>query len=469
AMPAPAPTEPSAVMNGGRDHPDASAGIAGSNVLLINASKHDAFGPNYGFKTLTRKLKSSWKIVSLKDEVTESRLSEARIFLVALPNEKFSVSEFDAMKAYLAKGGSILVLMGEGGESRFDTNVNFFLEELGISVNSDCVVRTAYYKYFHPKECYVPNGVLNRAISEAAGKALPPMIAGIGGNGDSSSVHKSSLHFVYPYGATLNVAKPAVAVLSTGSVAFPLNRPVCAFANAAAAAASAAPASSSRAAGSGGGGKVAVFGAAAAFSDEYIDKEDNFKLLEVLLQYLSSDSLQLNAIDAEEPEVADYQHAPDIEALSEELKACLQESDDVPKDVLSLYDSSLYVMDTSLVPKAIAAYDKLRVKHEQLSLIQPQFETPLPPLQPAVFPPSFRELPAPALELFDLDEQFSTEKVRLAQITNKCTDEDLEYYVRQCGEILGVTNKLPADKRDAKAILAHVLAQVAEFKKINQD
>ena len=35
--------------------------------------------------------------------------------------------------------------------------------------------------------------------------------------------------FVYPYGATLNVAKPAVAVLSTGSVSFPLNRPVCAF------------------------------------------------------------------------------------------------------------------------------------------------------------------------------------------------------------------------------------------------
>lgn len=456
-------------MNGNRGDAEAANGPTGSNVLLINATKHDAFGPNYGFKTLTRKLKSSWKIVSLKDEVTEARLNEARIFLVALPNEKFSVSEFDAMKAYLAKGGSILVLMGEGGESRYDTNVNFFLEELGISVNSDCVVRTAYYKYFHPKECYVPNGVLNRAISEAAGKSILPMISALSGGGsggETGSAHKSALHFVYPYGATLNVAKPAVAVLSTGSVAFPLNRPVCAFAVSPSASSSTAPATATT---SGGGGKVAVFGAAAAFSDEYIDKEDNFKVLEVLLQYLSTDSLRLNAIDAEEPEVADYQHAPDIEALSEELKACLQESDDVPKDVLSLYDSSLYVMDTSLVPKAIAAYDKLRVKHEQLSLIQPQFETPLPPLQPAVFPPSFRELPAPALELFDLDEQFSTEKVRLAQITNKCTDEDLEYYVRQCGEILGVTNKLPVDKRDAKAILAHVLAQVAEFKKINQE
>jgi len=38
-----------------------------------------------------------------------------------------------------------------------------------------------------------------------------------------------ALTFVYPFGATLNVAKPAVAVLSSGSVSYPLHRPVCAF------------------------------------------------------------------------------------------------------------------------------------------------------------------------------------------------------------------------------------------------
>lgn len=66
------------------------------------------------------------------------------------------------------------------------------------------------------------------------------------------------------------------------------------------------------------------------------------------------------------------------------------------------------------------SYNSLKVKHEALTLITPQFETPLPPLQPAVFPPTFKELKAPALDLFDLDEEFSTEKVRLAQLTNKC-------------------------------------------------
>jgi len=37
-----------------------------------------------------------------------------------------------------------------------------------------------------------------------------------------------------------------------------------------------------------------------------------------------------------------------------------------------------------------------------------------------VFPPSFRELPPPKLDLFDLDEHFTSEKARLAQLTNKC-------------------------------------------------
>lgn len=71
---------------------------------------------------------------------------------------------------------------------------------------------------------------------------------------------------------------------------------------------------------------------------------------------------------------------------------------------------------------SLRAYDQLHLKHETLSLITPQFETPLPSLQPAIFPPSFHELLPPALDLFDLDEHFSSEKVRIAQLTNKCKE-----------------------------------------------
>ena len=43
------------------------------------------------------------------------------------------------MKKYLEGGGSIFVMLGEGGEKRFGTNINFLLEEYGIMVNNDAV------------------------------------------------------------------------------------------------------------------------------------------------------------------------------------------------------------------------------------------------------------------------------------------------------------------------------------------
>ena len=63
----------------------------------------------------------------------------------------------------------------------------------------------------------------------------------------------------------------------------------------------------------------------------------------------------------------------------------------------------------------------------------------MPGLQAAVFPPTLKDLPPPSLDLYDLDEQFASERVRMAQLTNKCNDDSAEYYIRECGDILGVT------------------------------
>ena len=80
-----------------------------------------------------------------------------------------------------------------------------------------------------------------------------------------------------------------------------------------------------------------------------------------------------------------------------------------------------------------------------------------------------RELPNPKLELFDLDEAFSSEKSRLAQITNKCSDADLDYFVREAADIMGLTQQLPVQAHDAKHIMEYVLTHIVEFKKLNQD
>lgn len=130
--------------------------------------------------------------------------------------------------------------------------------------------------------------------------------------------------------------------------------------------------------------------------------------------------------------------------------------------------NELFNIDTDIIPDAVKAYSKLNVPHEPLQLIAPQFATPLPPLEPAVFPPTFRELEPPSLDLFDLDDTFSSERVRLAQLTNKCNDNDLEYFIRECGEILGVSAQLSQDKPDGKHILEHVFKAVVNFKMLEQ-
>ncbi|PNF19238.1 Intraflagellar transport protein 52-like protein [Cryptotermes secundus] len=276
---------------------------------------------------------------------------------------------------------------------------------------------------------------------------------------------KRALRFVYPYGATLNVAQPAVAVLSTGSVAFPLNRPVCALYT------------HTKTTSGSPGGKLAVLGSVHMFADKYIDKEDNDKVRDVLFRFLTTSDIILNQIDADDPEISDYIMVPDTARLAEKPRVCLQEtSDEIPTDYPKLFNQRLFSINTGCVPAAIQAYHELNVKHEPLRLITPQFETPLPPLQAAVFPPSFRELPPPSLELFDLDEAFSSERARLAQLTNKClsggdsgNDEaDLEYFIRECGRELGVSvgNPVTGLELDARQVLHNVSLHIAEFKKI---
>ena len=91
----------------------------------------------------------------------------------------------------------------------------------------------------------------------------------------------------------------------------------------------------------------------------------------------------------------------------------------------------------------------------------------MPKLAPATFPPTMREPNAPALDQFDLDEHFAKENIRLSQLTNKCSngEEDLEYYIAESGEILGVTKDLPFGERSAKHILFYIFKQIADFKK----
>lgn len=88
-----------------------------------------------------------------------------------------------------------------------------------------------------------------------------------------------------------------------------------------------------------------------------------------------------------------------------------------------------------------------------------------------VFPPSFQELPPPALELFDLDEAFSSDLLKLSQLTNKymatkdlSNDKELDHYIREFGSIIRINN---SDTPTAKEVLNFVFQKICSYKAIH--
>jgi intraflagellar transport protein 52 len=435
---------------------------AADKEILMDMSKKEQGNPQNNYKKFHRKLKTDFKVSVNKENITLERLRAANLVVFAGPREMFSSDEFTAIKEYLGGGGSLLILLGEGGEGKHNTNVNYLLEEYGISFNPDAVVRTVYHKYHHPKEALITHGVLCadlvRAATGQVKKAnkensdhLKLNITKEDASADNLEKDNGGLEFVFPYGATLSVQKPALPILSSGPISYPLNRPVGAVYDRK------------------GAGRICVLGSVRMLDDDFIDNEKNKQLVDTLLRWLLfSTDCELSYPYGEEPELSDYHHIPHTQGLAMNLRSCLQENEPLPRDFTQLFDDSLFKFDTDLIPEGVKLYKQLGVKHEPLTLIPPQFETPMPALQPAVFPPCLREPPPPSLDLFDLDEQFASERVRLAQLTNKCTDDDLDFFIRQAGEILGVTQKL-GERRSAKHILEYIFKELVGYKKMNQD
>lgn len=109
-----------------------------------------------------------------------------------------------------------------------------------------------------------------------------------------------------------------------------------------------------------------------------------------------------------------------------------------------------------------------------------------PSVPPQVFPPSFRDLPPPSLELFDLDDAFRSERSHLAQLANKCTPAggsaaadtaaDLVYFVREAGRVVGIRPEplqaaagVSSVEMEAKQILYMLCLHINEYKKLGQN
>ena len=140
------------------------------------------------------------------------------------------------------------------------------------------------------------------------------------------------VNFVYPRGCTLNVeSSKATALLSSGYISYPLNRPVVACAK---------TKMSDR---TGASGKILVIGSASIFADDWLLKEENSKLQEAIFGWLldgktynknmeETDESDINSKEAALGDLASwqttlvnekYEYLPDTE-FSRAVRSCLQ-------------------------------------------------------------------------------------------------------------------------------------------------
>ena len=233
-----------------------------------------------------------------------------------------------------------------------------------MNLNNDSIVRTTYHRFPHPKEAILPTNdkiLLNQELVSIC-SAMPEL--------------------VYPYGCTLNLEQPAKPLILSGNMCFPANRPIAAVFEQMPK------------------GKIAVVGSSHIFHDAYIDQNGlaNGILAESIFSWLLNENL--NLYSDEYHEYAEYHQIPDTIATMRP-KGILQGGDNssTAKDLMDSAttrgsgkgDNELFRIDTEYLPKAFEVIERLEVKKEPLSLIPPNFETPLPPLQPAVFPAIFSE------------------------------------------------------------------------------
>lgn len=348
-----------------------------------------------------------------------------------------------------------MVMLGENGENVFDTNINFLLEEFGMNINSDSVVRQHYYKYFHPKEAILNGCVVCENMSNELLKVIK--------KGNQSLLdEKFDIEIVYPFGATINVINPSNVLITTSTIAYPFNRPVCGYyANEK-------------------GGQILAIGSGHMFTDKYIVNEHNMNVWDYFITLLVEKTISFKAKDFNDVEIHDYTTIPDIIYLADQPKTCLVESFDcdIPADFKKLFDMQLYSINNDRLHEVVGMYEKLGIEYENLKIIKPAFELPLPPIQLAVFPPIFSDLPPPPVELFDLDEAFSSEKSQITQLTNKCfqhseskgfrsiDQKELEYFIRECGRILSITHD---DNSPAKEVLHTISIKIANYKKLDKE
>eukprot|EP00956_Cyclotella_meneghiniana_P016736 scaffold26687_cov51-Cyclotella_meneghiniana.AAC.1 len=391
-------------------------------MIVFSTGKNESHNAKANFCLLARKLRVCAKIKH-KNEVTSNALDGCQLLVIGNAQKSFAEEELQVLQTYINGGGSVAIFASGGGES---SNLNELLKDYGIRIDDSTVVRSVYHhKYHHPKHAFIANGIVQPEIGY---EKHTPLVVDLQTQSsfkrpqDDITEPSTSLSFVYPNGSTLIVESPSFTLLSSGSTSYPVDCPIAA-------------AWEGDKVGEKLPGKLLVVGSADVFSDAWLEKEENNELCEVLFRFLLHQDLSfdpsIGRADFEEQETV-----PCVSTLANLVKPCLLEEEPLPQDCKSLLIGTQFSMKMDRITDVIDLYKKLNVPYEPLTLIEPHFECPHPPLKMATHKPRMPEPPPPALELFDLDELLLDESTRLRKLTAKYhEDKELELFIEEAGLI----------------------------------
>lgn len=293
-----------------------------------------------------------------------------------------------ATKTSVRQARSIFIL---GGSNSSSSNVNFLLEEMGLSLAADSVVSVIpptlpqqHSGIYHPREVVLQQEQL---VGEKIRQEIQRQQQH--GNTNNRSVSGDSV-FVYPHGSTVYVQSPAVPLLCSSNSCSPSHRPLI----------GAAPAA--------GGGVVVAAGSSQLLQDPYLNLYSNMELVRLLLQlllgYVSLKQLQ-PTIGESTAAISKYVRQTDTEVLSVLPQPCLEAPPDIPRDFRLLHQQQSFALQPRLLLQLQQLLQQINTNPigRPLELINPELMQPFPPLRPALHPPITPSFPVPSLPLIDLD------------------------------------------------------------------
>ncbi|OWA52272.1 putative Intraflagellar transport protein 52-like protein [Hypsibius exemplaris] len=431
----------------------------GSNQLeiIFSCGQGEKNTPDSGYRLLAKRLRQTWAVESSKNIFANDLLSRCRLVVFAGSQKKFTAKEFADLRQYLKLGGYLVVLLGS--DETVESNLNYLLEEYGMTVNSDSVIRSTFKKYFIPKEALITDGYLQRTTT-------------------SNNTVQNQGGFLFPYGSTMKVKSPAIPLLITGSACHPMQKPICGF--------YADPQSPK-------GGRILTISSVQIFHDGFIEKEENLTLVDRLFGLILAEKLP--RVLPDESDVPESEPIVDIAEIASRVTPVLERFGGVvygsgnssgngsvnglvgsgnglvgsgngsAGNLKRVYETDCDAPSMAKIAEVLQAFREVGAENEPLSLVAPKFDGVYPSMQPAVYPPTFDDLPRPQLEMFDFNKEFVAGREKLNHVVlDHRNADDLTVYINKITTALSLGPQSIPPVRTEKELLEHVAMHLLNFK-----